>query len=261
LLASVAFVNETASGWQYQKFPAPVAIAPNTTYVASYHTSVGRYSADGAYFAGSGFNSPPLRALANGENGGNGVYLYGTGGFPTQTLNATNYWVDVVFSPASSSIWDETFTPSILEAADTKAVELGVKFQTEVGGYITGLLFYKGQGNTGTHRGNLWTSTGQLLASVVFANETASGWQHQEFPTPVAIASNTTYVASYHTSVGRYSADGAYFAGSGFDNSPLRALASGESGGNGVFLYGAGGFPNQTWNATNYWVDVVFSLK
>ena len=26
-----------------------------------------------------------------------GVYLYGSGGFPTNTYLATNYWVDVVF--------------------------------------------------------------------------------------------------------------------------------------------------------------------
>ncbi|MGZ4977041.1 MAG: DUF4082 domain-containing protein [Methylobacter sp.] len=32
------------------------------------------------------------------------------------------------------------------------------------------------------------------------------------------------------------------------------------SGGNGVYVYGTGSaFPNQTWNASNYWVDVVFT--
>jgi hypothetical protein len=67
--------------------------------VASYHTNVGYYSADLAYFATSGVANPPLRALANGENGGNGVYRYGASGFPNQTYNASNYWVDVVFQP------------------------------------------------------------------------------------------------------------------------------------------------------------------
>jgi hypothetical protein len=27
-----------------------------------------------------------------------GVYLYGAGGFPTNSFQATNYWVDVLFS-------------------------------------------------------------------------------------------------------------------------------------------------------------------
>ena len=34
----------------------------------------------------------------------------------------------------------------------------------------------------------------------------------------------------------------------------------GVDGGNGVYLYtGTSAFPNQTFSATNYWVDVVFS--
>jgi len=76
----------------------PVAITGGTTYVASYHTDVGRYSASSVYFAGSGFDNPPLRALADGENGGNGVYRYGASAFPNQTYNSENYWVDVVFA-------------------------------------------------------------------------------------------------------------------------------------------------------------------
>ena len=71
------------------------------------------------------------------------------------------------------------------------------------------------------------------------------------------ITANTTYVASYHTTVGRYSANSAYF-NSAYNNPPLSAPASGASGGNGVYRYGASAFPNQTYNATNYWVDVVF---
>ena len=43
-------------------------------------------------------------------------------------------------------------------------------------------------------------------------------------------------------------------------NSPLTALQDGVDGGNGVYRYGSGGgFPNSTYNSTNYWVDLVFS--
>jgi len=43
------------------------------------------------------------------------------------------------------------------------------------------------------------------------------------------------------------------------DTPPLHALASGASGPNGVYAYGSSSvFPNQTWNAANYWVDVQF---
>ena len=45
----------------------------------------------------------PLTALASGSSGGNGVYAYGSSSaFPTNSFNASNYWVDVVFNPATS---------------------------------------------------------------------------------------------------------------------------------------------------------------
>jgi|GEM_PF-6357381 len=75
---------------------------------------------------------------------------------------------------------------------------------------------------------------------------------------PVAITADTTYVASYHTEVGRYSVDLGYSSGSGYENAPLRAPADGESGGNGVYRYGASAFPDQTFSGNHYWVDVVF---
>ena len=59
---------------------------------------------------------------------------------------------------------------------------------------------------------NLWSSTGQRLATATFINETASGWQQANFATPVAITANTVYVASYFAPNGRYSADSPYFA-------------------------------------------------
>ena len=161
-------------------------------------------------------------------------------------------------SSGSASLWDDTFIPTILSDSDTSAVELGVKFQSDVDGYITALRFYKSATNTGTHTGHLWNAGGTLLASVTFTSETASGWQETALSTPVAITAGTTYIASYHAPVGRYSADSAYFTAA-YDNPPLRAPSSSASGGNGVYRYGAaGGFPNQTYNATNYWVDVVF---
>ena len=95
--------------------------------------------------------------------------------------------------------------PATVSQSDTRAVELGMKFRTEVNGYVTGVRFYKSAENTGRHVGNLWSRSGQLLSSVVFSNETASGWQEAVFPAPVAVTANTTYVISYHTDTGHYS--------------------------------------------------------
>jgi Domain of unknown function (DUF4082)/Fibronectin type III domain/Bacterial Ig domain len=163
-------------------------------------------------------------------------------------------------SCAACTLWSSSDAPTTASANDTFSVEVGVKFTSDVSGSVTGIRFYKGTGNTGTHVGNLWTASGTKLASVTFTNETASGWQQVNFPTPVAITAGTVYVASYLAPAGRYAADGGYFAGAGVDNGPLHALKDGASGGDGVFAYSSTStFPGNTYNSTNYWVDVVFA--
>ena len=62
------------------------------------------------------------------------------------------------------TIWPSTATPALASDPDTVAIEVGVKFQSSVSGYITGIRFYKGAGNAGTHTGTLWTSSGTQLA-------------------------------------------------------------------------------------------------
>jgi Domain of unknown function (DUF4082)/Cadherin-like domain/Bacterial Ig domain len=156
---------------------------------------------------------------------------------------------------ATSSLFSASATPGTVTVNDASSVELGVQFQTANAGAITGIRFYKGPQNTGTHVGNLWSATGTLLATAVFANETASGWQQVNFSSPVTLTPGTTYVASYHTTTGFYSADGGYFA-SAVTNGPLTAPA----GSNGLYAYGSGSvFPTGKYNSTNYWVDVLFT--
>jgi hypothetical protein len=178
-------------------------------------------------------------------------------GNPLQTI--TGALSITVTAQARFSIWPATTVPGVVDSGPDSAVELGVKFRSDTSGSITGIRFYKASTNTGTHVGNLWASSGALLATAIFTNETTSGWQQVNFSTSVAIAANTVYVASYHTSAGHYSDDQNYFEGKGVDNPPLHALADGVSGFNGVYAYGsASSFPSQGWNTSNYWVDVVF---
>jgi uncharacterized protein DUF4082/Big-like domain-containing protein/G8 domain-containing protein len=159
---------------------------------------------------------------------------------------------------APRTIFSATSAPATFATNDGSAVELGVKFRADVDGVVTGVRFYKGTTTTGTHTGTLWSSTGTKLASTTFTGETASGWQQVNFSTPVAITANTIYVVSYHTNVGSYAYTYNTFAAAGVDNGPLHALRAGVSGGNGVFRYGAVAFPTQSFNSSNYWVDVVF---
>jgi len=166
----------------------------------------------------------------------------------------------VTVAPANCPcrIWDNSVVPWNIDGADANAIELGVKFRSEVNAPITGLRFYKSAANTGTHTGHLWNEAGTLLGSLTFTNESASGWQEASFASPIPITANTTYIASYHTNVGHYSVDSFYFGRSGVDMSPLHALQNnGVSGPNGVFVYGASAFPSQTFQGESYWVDVV----
>jgi len=187
----------------------------------------------------------------------------GTGGSNTTTKTS----FITVTAPSTSttpiqcpcSLWAASAVPKNASDPDTAAVNLGVKFTSTQNGYITGIRFYKGPYNTGTHIGALWSSSGQLLAQVTFTNETASGWQQANFATPVAIKANTVYVASYLAPRGRYAGDNNFFANASLTKDPLTALRSGTSGGNGVYKYSTSlAFPTDTWSASNYWVDVVF---
>jgi hypothetical protein len=153
------------------------------------------------------------------------------------------------------TLFSSTAVPSVLNVSAGTALELGMKFTADRNGYIAGVRFYKGTSNTGAHISSLWSSTGQLLAQAMFANETASGWQEADFSSPVAIVANTVYVVSYHSS-GYYSYTPGMF-NLPVDNPPLHALAG--SSGNGVYAYGARStFPTTSVVGANLWVDVIF---
>ena len=142
---------------------------------------------------------------------------------------------------------------------DKQGIEVGVKFKASENGFITGIRYYKGAGTTGTHVGSLWTSAGVSLATATFINESESGWQQVLFSTPVAVTAGVTYVASTFSPSGDYTSTTEYFK-QAVVNGPLRGLADGEDGPNGVFIYTATpAFPTVDFHKINYWVDVVFT--
>ncbi len=131
--------------------------------------------------------------------------------------------------------------------------ELGTEFISAKAGKIDAIRYYKAPSETGSHTGKIWSSTGTLLGSVVFANETASGWQQQALTTPINIAANTTYVVSVNAN--------SYFAVSGnaiattITNGDLSAVADGS---NGVYNPTPNSFPTSS-NNSNYFRDIVFT--
>src|SRR5579862_7634063 len=152
------------------------------------------------------------------------------------------------------SVWQDGTPTGAVQSNDPNAQTSGLRFQVNSTGYITGVRFYKEPSDTGSHIGSLWSSTGTLLASGTFTNETASGWQELDFSSPVAVTAGTIYVASFFTSTGYPAATSAGLA-SAVTNGPLTALAGG-----GVYAYASSNtFPTSTYNNNNYWVDVVYS--
>jgi len=165
-------------------------------------------------------------------------------------------------SACPCTIWPSTATPAVAADPDTVGTEVGVKFRAGQSGTVTGIRFYKGAGNTGTHTGTLWSRTGTRLATVTFGAESSSGWQQASFSTPVPVTAGTTYVASYFSPGGHYSVSEGYFSTAATTRGPLTALKNGTDGSNGVYAYAsASAFPTSSYSASNYWVDVVFATS
>lgn len=150
-----------------------------------------------------------------------------------------------------------TEVPAVDSSTDSEPVEVGTAFEVAEQGTVTAIRFYKGVSNTGTHRGTLWSSAGDVLARVTFTGETASGWQRAELAEPVDVMPGQTYVVSYLAPVGRFAIAEQYFA-----TPKVNGRLTAPAGDNGRFKYAAdGGFPVSSWGSSGYFVDaeVVFA--
>jgi hypothetical protein len=167
------------------------------------------------------------------------------------------------------TLWnDQTVTATSYD--DATPINLGVTFRSDVDGYVTGIKFYNpllGNAN-GADVGKLWacnsadcftSSGGTELGSVNFAADTSEGWKTARFITPIHITPSTFYVVTYYATAGRYKASPFFFTAD-YHNAPLHALKSSTTQ-NGSFNPTSAGFPSNTFNSTNYWVDVEFEAS
>ena len=153
------------------------------------------------------------------------------------------------------SIYPNRTVPVTAAEDDSRAVELGVRFSVSQPGAIVGLRYFKSAQNTGAHVGTLWNANGVALASATFTGESVTGWQHVEFASAVTLTPGAAYVASYHTSRGYYAQQQWTFSGGAtLGNKVIR-------GTQGLYRYGSGGFPTQTWHGAAYYVDVLFKTS
>ncbi len=170
------------------------------------------------------------------------------------TTSAAIWAATTANAATPDTIWGTSTPAKAAVDSDTGSVELGTRFTPTTTGQATGVRFYKTTENRGTHTGSLWSSTGTLLGKVTFTAETSTGWQTAAFTHPITLTAGTSYVVSYHTSYGRYTAT-QYFTGASTSAS-LKVPANNV----GVYAYGtASYFPTNTWHASQYWVDLTFS--
>jgi hypothetical protein len=150
------------------------------------------------------------------------------------------------------TIYPAKTAPATPAETDPQAVELGVRFAVSTPGSVVGLRYYKSPQNEGTHIGSLWSASGAVLARATFHNESRAGWQTVFLNKPIALVPHHYYVASYHTSTGYYAYQQSAFAQHrSLGNTTITASE-------GVFAYGAGAFPTDTWHDAAYYVDVMF---
>jgi hypothetical protein len=134
-----------------------------------------------------------------------------------------------------------------------------VKFWSSQSGTISAIRFYRAVKSSQGYVAELYTSGGTLLGSVTLAHDSGSapGWEVANFASPIPVSANTTYIAAYYCPIGQ----GAWDEGGmsqGATNGPLTAPASSAVGGNGVW-HPNNAFPSSNYDASNYYVDVLFT--
>ncbi|MBD2436257.1 DUF4082 domain-containing protein [Nostoc sp. FACHB-110] len=157
------------------------------------------------------------------------------------------------------SLWCTSAKPmSNVPDSETRPVEVGVKFTTRESGKIVAVRFYRQVPIPSGYQAHVWSEDGRLLGSgvAIEGQGPTPGWQTVQIYPPVSVVAGETYIASYFASTGQYSADLDF---KGIDNGPLSALSPTVDNPNGVYVYTQSGgvFPNNSYNNTNYWVDVI----
>jgi uncharacterized protein YaiE (UPF0345 family) len=165
--------------------------------------------------------------------------------------------IDLIVSAQTQSTFT-TQTPTFTNITDgigsAGDYELGMEFVTTKAGTINAIRYYKPENETGTHIGNIWSSTGTLLASVTFTSETASGWQEQLLSSPLTIAANTKYVVSVNANTHYVATTGGL--ATTITNGEISTVADSS---NGVLNVNPSAFPTQSFNNANYFRDIVYA--
>ena len=152
-------------------------------------------------------------------------------------------------APPTVSFFADDDVSAVPTAPEDKPVELGLRFTSSADGRLDAVRFLRAPEDGATHPVTVWNARGEKLAGAV-SPANPSGWEQVQLSTPVPITAGEEYVVSYRTN--RYRSSPGYF------RQPTRAGPLSTVKDAGVFAYGGGKFPTTSFEASNYWVDVVF---
>ena len=145
--------------------------------------------------------------------------------------------------------------PAQIDATDNRSYELGTRFQAQVDGQIRAVRYWKSPSDGGLHTGRIWSANGTLLTSVDFTNETPTGWQEAQLPTPLNVSRRTLYTVSVNTNTNFViTLDELNYPG--ITNGFLQTVGN-ETNNNGTFG-DIGTYPTNSFRGSNYYRDVVF---
>ncbi|HEV8687456.1 MAG TPA: Ig-like domain-containing protein, partial [Gaiellaceae bacterium] len=155
-----------------------------------------------------------------------------------------------LFSPASSPVAQNNPTKDGRPGTGPFSYELGVQVKVDTPMQVNSLRFWKTAQEGGIHTGKIWSAAGAVIAQAEFALETASGWQEQPLANAVTLQPGQVYTVSVNAN------DFFSFTSGGLaaevTSGPLHTVV----GNNGVFAPTGGLFPAQSFNNSNYFVDL-----
>lgn len=167
-----------------------------------------------------------------------------------------------------------TQLPAIGNNFENAPLTLATAFYATEAGSITGGRMFAASNPQGTFQLVLWevltedipsgSGTGTVLAQVNFPAMTAGTWNSVSFAAPVAIQANKAYKIGVRMSLGSYAATGAFWNSDlvngslvGVQSNTLNATLN-KTLFNGSYKPDATDYPNQTFNATSYFIDPTF---
>lgn len=166
LSSSGTVTLEAGGGWKVIQLPEPVAVGPGKLYVASVFNESGFYVSEPNGYCCNDLGAGPVYGIAFDSASKNGIYHPGGAGFPDRSYHSSNYFVDVVFTPAAElpivltelNSVDNEFDAQLSWRTESEDQIDGFEVQRSSNGwYYTTLAFIDATGGNGMARDYSYT--------------------------------------------------------------------------------------------------------